>query len=70
MVAWEELDQLRQERNNLIAETDWMALGDNTLSEAWKTYRQELRDMPSTAPTPSFDNNGRLIDVTWPTKPE
>ena len=55
---------LRQKRNALLAETDYMALGDVTLSDAWKTYRQALRDITDT--TPSDD---ALSNITFPTKP-
>jgi hypothetical protein len=41
------LTQLRENRNNLLAKTDWSALSDNTMSDAMKTYRQQLRDAPS-----------------------
>ena len=34
----------REKRNNLLAKTDWSALSDNTMSDAMKTYRQQLRD--------------------------
>ena len=37
--------KLRSVRNELLAETDYMALGDVTMSDAWKKYRQELRDI-------------------------
>tara|TARA_Y100001951_G_C11236489_1_gene237775 strand:- start:541 stop:834 length:294 start_codon:yes stop_codon:yes gene_type:complete len=40
--------KLRSVRNELLAETDYMALGDITMSNAWKTYRQELRDITKT----------------------
>ena len=61
---------LRLERNARIAETDWRASSDLTISDAWKTYRQALRDLPATA-SPSFDSNGDLdlTSVTWPTIP-
>ena len=55
---------LRRQRDALLAETDYMALGDVTLSDAWKTYRQALRDI--TSQTPSDD---ALSDITFPTKP-
>ena len=55
---------LREQRDVLLAETDYMALGDVTLSDAWKTYRQALRDI--TDQTPSDDV---LSNITWPTKP-
>ena len=43
---------LRIERDTRIAKTDWRASSDLTLSDAWKTYRQALRDLPASA-TPS-----------------
>jgi len=55
---------LRRQRDKLLAETDYMALGDVTLSDAWKTYRQALRDITDT--TPSDD---ALSNITFPTKP-
>ena len=57
-----EMEMIRNHRNGLLAETDWMALGDVTISDAWKTYRQELRDVPA--------SNTVYENVTWPTKPE
>ena len=56
--------ELRRQRDALLAETDYMALGDVTLSDAWKTYRQALRDI--TSQTPSDD---ALSNITFPTKP-
>ena len=56
--------ELRSQRDKLLAETDYMALGDITLSDAWKTYRQALRDITDT--TPSDD---ALSNITFPTKP-
>ena len=55
---------LRSQRDALLVETDYMALGDVTLSDAWKTYRQALRDITDT--TPSDD---ALSNITFPTKP-
>jgi hypothetical protein len=55
---------LRRQRDALLVETDYMALGDVTLSDAWKTYRQALRDITNT--TPSDD---ALSNITFPTKP-
>ena len=60
--AAREMEYIREHRDNLLTETDWMALGDVTMSDAWKTYRQELRDIPA--------SNTVYKDVTWPTKPE
>ena len=39
------LEALRIERNKLLAETDYMANSDTTMSDAWKKYRQDLRDI-------------------------
>lgn len=39
------IEYLRTRRNRLLAETDYLALSDNTMSEAMKTYRQKLRDI-------------------------
>ena len=61
---------LRIERDTRIAKTDWRASSDLTISDAWKTYRQALRDLPASA-SPSLDSNGNLdlTSVTWPTEP-
>ena len=68
--AVEPMRLLRLERNSRIAETDWRASSDLTLSDAWKTYRQALRDLPASA-SPSLDSNYELdlTSVTWPTEP-
>ena len=58
---------LREIRNRKLAKTDWRASSDLTLGE-WATYRQALRDLPSTA-TPTLDDNGNLKNVTWPSEP-
>ena len=60
---------LRIERNNLLIETDFWALSDRTMSQAQKDYRQELRDLPSTA-SPELDENDQITGVTWPVKPD
>ena len=52
--------RVRRERDRKLAETDYLALGDNTLSADMKKYRQDLRDVP-TQSDPD--------DITWPTKP-
>tara|TARA_Y100001970_G_scaffold257205_1_gene335672 strand:+ start:32626 stop:33096 length:471 start_codon:yes stop_codon:yes gene_type:complete len=51
----------RSRRNNLLAETDFYALSDVTMSEAMKTYRQTLRDLPEQEGWPNVD---------FPEKPE
>ena len=60
---------LRIERNNRIVKTDWRASSDLTLSDAWKTYRQALRDI--TKQTPQLNKNYELdlTSVSWPTEP-
>ncbi len=55
---------LRTKRNRLLAETDYLALSDQTLSDDMKTYRQNLRDLPS-----GKDTVEKCENVTWPTKP-
>ena len=57
-----EMEMIRKHRDNLLTETDWRATSDLTMSDAWKTYRQELRDVPA--------SNTVYENVTWPTKPE
>ena len=65
---------LRVERDKRLVKDDWKVIkaketGSN-LSTAFKTYRQALRDLPSTA-TPTLDSNYNLdlTSVTWPTEP-
>ena len=62
---------LRRKRDPLLAESDWTQNRDVELANdaEWKTYRQELRDLPASS-TPDFDADGQLTGVTWPTKPE
>jgi hypothetical protein len=61
LVNAEPMRLLRVERNKLLAETDWMASSDLTMSDAWKKYRQDLRDITKTATS--------LDDAKFPTKP-
>ena len=58
----EPLKLLREERNLRIAETDWWASSDLTMSTERTTYRQALRDITKTYSS--------LDDVVWPNKPE
>ena len=60
---------LRIERNRRIALTDWRASSDLTLSNAWKTYRQALRDITTQTPKLGSDYELDLTSVTWPTEP-
>ena len=58
------LHKLRKERNRLLAETDWMANSDVTMSTDWRNYRQALRDITTQTPT-----DDALSNITFPTKP-
>jgi hypothetical protein len=58
------LADLRSKRNRLLAETDYLALSDNTLTTAMTTYRTALRNLPNGLTTVAD-----CEDVTWPTKP-
>ncbi len=58
------LANLRAKRNRLLAETDYYALSDVTMSDDMKTYRQELRDFPA-----GKDTVEKCENATWPTKP-
>jgi hypothetical protein len=61
------LASLRQKRNTLLKETDYLALSDNTLSSDMTTYRTALRDLPSTV---TSDDTAEDVDsITFPTKP-
>lgn len=52
---------VRNQRDRLLSDSDWRALSDNTLSPAWASYRQALRDITA--------QEGFPYSVTWPTKP-
>jgi len=60
-----ELEVLRGDRNMRLAETDWMvtkaAESGTSISDEWKNYRQELRDITTAYKSP--------MDVVWPTPP-
>ena len=58
------LANLRAKRNRLLAETDYYAVSDVTMSDDMKTYRQELRDFPE-----GKDTVEKCEEATWPTKP-
>ena len=58
---WKEFRGLR---NDKLAESDWMANSDVTMSDAWKTYRQKLRDFPST-----LNDTSVRQSITWPEEP-
>ena len=56
---------IREERTNLLAECDWMGMSDLTMADAWKTYRQKLRDI-----TKDVDTVDKAKAVTMPEKPK
>jgi|TARA_A100001011_G_scaffold104040_1_gene110081 hypothetical protein len=58
----EAMKDIRRIRNLKLQETDYMVLSDTSgITDAWKTYRQALRDLPA--------NTSDLANPTWPTKP-
>jgi len=63
------LDILRLKRDALLTESDWTQVNDSPLSDAkkaeWATYRQELRDLPS-----SHQSTTNFDDVVFPTQPD
>ena len=61
LVAAEPMRLLRAERDRKLADTDWWATSDRTMTDAQTTYRQALRDVPA--------NYTSLDDVVWPTEP-
>jgi len=65
LIAAYPLQELREKRNRLLAETDWWASTDLVISVPRKAYRQALRDI-----TTGLDTVDKVNAVTWPTKPE
>ena len=61
LVAAEPMRLLRAERDQKLAETDWWASSDLTMTTEQTSYRQSLRDIT--------DTYSSLDDVVWPTKP-
>ena len=61
LIAAQPLKELRAERDRLIAETDWWASSDLTMTQEQRDYRQALRDITQTYSS--------LEDVVWPVKP-
>ena len=57
----EQWAEIRASRDIKLMDSDWMANSDVTMSDAWKTYRQALRDLPASKSDPD--------DIVWPTKP-
>jgi len=57
-------DEVRGARNEALVDTDWRAVKDRTMSQAWKDYRQALRDLPQ-----DHDEANDAAD-NWPQPPE
>ena len=55
------LADLRSKRNQLLTETDYLALADSTLTDEMRSYRQALRDLPANTADPA--------NPVWPVKP-
>ena len=67
------LQRMRDERNFLLMDSDKYALPDfphssESKRQEWLTYRQSLRDITSNQ-IPTLNNDGNIINITWPTKP-
>ena len=60
-MTWEDV---RYHRDKILAETDWRAVKDRTMSQAWKDYRQALRDLPQ------IYESANDAAGNWPTPPE
>ncbi len=60
-VTWE---QVRAERDRELSQTDWRAVKDRTMSQAWKDYRTSLRDLPQ-----DFTEANDAAD-NWPVVPD
>jgi chromosome segregation ATPase len=58
------MQSLRAKRNSLLAQTDYLALSDNTLSAAMSSYRQSLRDL-----TEGLSTVEQVNSVVFPVKP-
>ena len=56
--------EVRSKRDRLLAETDYLALSDQTLTSAMTTYRTNLRDITNGVTTVE-----QVDAITWPTKP-
>ena len=58
----EQARRIREDRNTRLDKSDWSQLGDSTADKAaWATYRQALRDIPT--------SEGFPWNVTWPDSP-
>jgi hypothetical protein len=57
----EQMKELRRQRDQLLTETDYLALSDSTLTDDMRSYRQALRDLPANTVDP--------VNPVWPVKP-
>jgi hypothetical protein len=61
--------QVRSQRDQLLAQSDWTQMADSPLSaeqkEAWATYRQALRDLPSNV----TEETKNWFEVVFPNRP-
>ena len=64
----EPMVELRRQRDRKLAECDWRASSDLTLTDDWKNYRIALRNLPATSSSPTL-TDGVLGNVNWPTAP-
>lgn len=64
------IKHILEERNSKLTKCDWTQMSDNGMSEekreAWKLYRQQLRDVPSNI---QYDENNQPLNVVWPEAP-
>lgn len=62
---------LKRVRASKLLDCDYMAYSDypHTFTQAWKDYRQALRDLPANNPNVDLDEDGMLINVAWPEQP-
>ena len=67
--AAEPMRLLREERDKRIAKTDWRASSDLEILNAWKTYRQALRDITTQTPKLDYNYDLDLTSVNWPIVP-
>ncbi len=57
--------QVRNARDNALAQTDWRAVKDRTMSQAWKDYRTALRNLPQ-----DFPDSANDAADNWPVMPD
>ena len=64
LTAAEPMRKLREQRNQKLSQSDWMAVADRTMSPEQIAFRQSLRDMPANNPDVALNEAGELINVT------